>query len=134
MKMTSAEKVFLDKIIADSGEEISVVRNVLRAVLISILKEVYACYGNNEDKDKTVTDFYIPYIAKLVFNCKNVLTKTEGEKTQIQIECIPAITLEKEINRIFSNESLEMEEFFKQEICLNLLKILDFDKDTIIEN
>jgi hypothetical protein len=133
MKMTSAEKVFLDKIIADSGEEISVVRNVLRAVLISILKEVYACYGNSDDKDKTTTEFYLPYIAKLVFNCKNVLTKDEGEKTQIEIQCTPAITLEKEINRIFSNESLEMEEFFKQEICLNLLKILDFDKDSIIE-
>jgi len=133
MKMTSNEKVFLDKIVADSGESIDTVRNVLRAMLISILKEVYAIYGNSDNKDKVFTEYFIPYILKLSIGCKNVLTKDEGEKTQIMLECEPSISLSKEVNRIFCNESLEMEEFFKRSISLSLMEILDFDRDTIIE-
>ena len=133
MKMTSVEKVFLDKIVADSGEGLNTVRNVLRAILISVLKEIYAAHGNADNKEEVDIEYFIPYIAKLNIACKNILTKNEGERTLIDITSESSIILNKEINRIFSNQPIEMEEFFKQEIALNLLDILDFDKDTIIE-
>jgi len=133
MKMTSIEKVFLDKIVADSGENLDTVRNVLKAVLISVLKEVYATYGNADNKEKIEVEYFIPYIAKLNIACENILTKNDGEKTSIDITSDASIILNKEINRIFSNQHLEIEEFFTQEIALNLLSILDFDRDTIIE-
>ena len=133
MKMTSAEKVFLDKIVADSGEDISVVRHILRAILISLLKEVYASYSESDNKDFVSTEFYVPYLLKMNLDFKNVLTKDEGEKTEIKIICEPTITLNKDINKIFSDNLTETEEFFKQEISLNLMNILQFDKDTIID-
>ena len=134
MKMTSAEKVFLDKIVADSGEDISVVRHILRAVLISLIKEVYASYGESENKDHVTTEFYVPYLLKMHLDFQNVLTKDKGEKTEIKITCEPTITLDKDINRIFSDTPTETEEFFKHEISLNLMHILEFDKDTIIDD
>ena len=133
MKMTSAEKVFLDKIVADSGEDITVVRHILRAILISLLKETYASYSESDSKDHVTTEFYVPYLLKMRLDFKNVLTKDSGEKTEIKITCEPTITLDKDINRIFSDTPTDTEEFFTQEISLNLMNILEFDKDTIID-
>ena len=132
MKMTSIEKTFLDKICADSCQDVTVVRNVLRAVLISIIKETYASYYNSDNKDNIDISYHIPYLLNMNLNCRSVLTPDAGEKTEITIDCKPCITLEKEINRIFTETSLEMEEFFKQEITLTLMKYLNFEKDTII--
>lgn len=133
MKMTSEEKIFLDKVVADSGQDLLTVRNVLRAILVSILKEVYANYYNSENKNKVIIEYSIPYILKMSIGCKNILTKDDGEKTQVILDCEPSISLYKEINRIFDDKTLETEEFFKKEIAYHLMKILDFDKDTLIE-
>ena len=133
MKMTSIEKTFLDKIVADSGENISVVRNVLKAVLISMLKEIYAARGNSENKDFAKIKYHIPYICELDITCNNVLTPNAGEVTAVQIETVIETALYNEIQKIFSDQTTEIKKLFKQEICLTLLNILDFDKDTIID-
>ena len=133
MKMQPIEKVFLDKIVADSGQDITIVRLVLRAMLTSILKEVYANYYNSDKKDNIDTEYYIPYLFKLIINSKNVFNKELGQITKVTVNAESAITLTKEINRIFDDVPLEMEEFFKHGISLKLLNSLDFEKDTIVE-
>ena len=133
MKMTSTEKVFLDKIVADSGLDVTIVRNVLRSILISMLKEVYANYYNTDNKDNITTNYQIPYIVNMNLTCKKILTPDSGEKIKIEIETLPSIILEKEIDRVFNETSSQIEEFFKQEIALTLMKYLDFDKDVIVE-
>lgn len=133
MKMTSMEKVFLDKIIADAGQDVTVIRSIVRAILISIIKEIYASYYNSNNKDDITTNYQIPYIVNMDINCKKVLTPDSGEKIKISIECTPSIILEKEVDRIFNETNLQMEDFFKQEITLTLMKYLDLDKDVIVD-
>jgi len=130
MKMPPIEKVYLDKIVASSGMSLDVVRDLFKALLISMLQEIYATYGNSENKNKTLTEYHIPYIGKLLIKCENVLIPDSGEKTNVTIKAEPSLILVKEINRIFSDESLEMEEFFKDGICLSLMNILGISKDT----
>ena len=72
MKMPPIEKVYLDKIVADSAESLDTVRDVFRSLLVSLLKEIYATYGNSDNKNKTVTEFHIPYFGKLIIQCQNI--------------------------------------------------------------
>jgi hypothetical protein len=134
MKMTAEEKVFLDKIVADSGLPLDTVRQVLRAILFCFMKELYSAYGNSEDKQEIKFTFYIPYTLKLLISLTPVFSLSKGEEILKNFDTKSSLILEKEIERVFKDMTLQIEDDLKKDICLNLIKKLEIDKDVIIDD
>ncbi len=119
LKMSPEEKVYLDKLVAISGMNISTVRDVLRSILILFSVESYA--GESE--------VILPYIAKIKFDLIDSYSTEKGTYTKTNLETEPCVSLIEELVAICNGEITPSEDFFKNNVLTSIKDILEIEEE-----
>lgn len=129
MKMTSEEDYFFEMICANSGKDLSTVREVLRAVLISTIMTIYNQYDKDQQREsnkrENFVEFIIPYICKLKIDYSSDKPTGKYVVTNVNLSAIPSPTLIKEIYNILEDKTLDLEKNIKNGINLKINNILE---------
>lgn len=117
LKLSTDEKLFLDRIKVFAKKEKKEVREVFLALLMASSLQM-------QDQDNTGdNEIVIPYICKLRFSHYEKTDK-DGTKVYLQLEAIPSETLREEMDAIVHGEDTPVEKLTKK-------KILEIFKNTL---
>ena len=122
LKMSPEEKVYLDKLVAISGKDITQIRDVLRSILVLFSIESYS--GE--------TEIIIPYIGKLKFDLIDKCTPVRGSFTKVNLKAEACSSLVDELVAINDGEVTSTQDFFKANIFTSIKDILEIEEDSEI--
>ncbi len=130
MKLTPEEDNFFQMICAVSTKDSNTVRDVLSAILTSMLLTIYNQY--NEDLKKQIKDntieFLIPFICKLRVDYKDHVVG-KGKAVNVNLSALPSSVLINEIANIIDDKDLDLIKNIQKGISMKINNILEIDEN-----
>jgi hypothetical protein len=121
LKLDNVEKEFIEKIAAISGKDKSVIKEVLKALLIASTLEIYAAM--NEDEQILIIPYTCKCIVRYCDKCEDDVTGTK-----VSIEAQPSQALIEEISNISEGNITPTERQIRRHIIKDIQQILDINE------